>query len=405
MSITRIDGGVTAPKGFTAAGVAAGIKSGGKLDVSLLVSQVRCAAAAVFTTNQLKGASLLVGREHLEDRHAQAVIVNSGNANACTGERGLLDAQEMCRTLARLMNIPVTDIIPCSTGVIGIFLPLANVRKGIETAFDQLSKEGHKAMAEAILTTDLVPKESAYKIVAEGCEVHLGGCAKGSGMIHPNMATMFCFLTTDARIAPETLDTWLRDAVNQSFNRITVDGDTSCCDTVLILANGLGSGREIGDDDSDLCVQFKKALRHITWDLARAIACDGEGVQRTCLIKVRGTKSNEDATTIARAIAQSPLYKTAMAGGDPNWGRIINAAGYSGVQFDPNQVDLWIGDIKVMDRGMRATYEEADAAAVFSKKEFEVSLDLHQGTGESWYYTTDLTQGYIDINADYRHRT
>ena len=405
MTITRVDGGVTASKGFTATGVAAGIKSGGAPDLAVLASQVRCSAAAVFTTNKLKGAGVVVGHENLQDRHAQAVVVNSGNANACTGERGLLDASEMCRTLGRLMHIPSADVVPSSTGVIGVYLPLPNIRKGIEDAHAQLSSEGGASMAEAIMTTDTHPKQVAYKIVAAGQEVHIGGCAKGAGMIHPNMATMLCFLTTDARVEPDTLDRWLREAVDNSFNRMSVDGDTSCCDTVLVLSNGLSGGESIHNEASELGAEFRRALGAICWDLARALALDGEGVERACRIAVRGAKSVDDAKQVAKTIAVSPLVKTAIAGGDPNWGRIINAAGYSGVDFDPGLADLWIGEIRVMEKGQPAQFEESDAASVFRQEEFEVTLDLNAGREDYWYYTTDLTHGYVDINADYTHRT
>ncbi len=402
MAITKIEGGVTACKGFAASGISAGIKKNGKPDLGLLVSQVRCAAAATFTTNRLKGASLLIGQEHLHDHHAQAVVVNSGNANACTGERGLLDAQEMCRTLARLHNIPASDVIPSSTGVIGVYLPLPVVRKGIETAYAQLSVDGGRQFTQAIMTTDTRAKESAYKIVADGHEVHLGGCIKGAGMIHPNMATMLCFLTTDARIDPETLQTWLREAVNNTFNRCTVDGDTSCCDTVLILSNGLSCGEMIGDDLHALGREFKQALHAVCWDLAREMIRDGEGVKRTCRILIRGAKSESAAQAIAKSIAISPLVKTAIAGCDPNWGRILNAAGYSGADFDASRVDLWLGSVRVLDGGVPADYQEADAARVFQQDEYEITLDLHAGNAEGWYYTCDLTHDYIDINADYR---
>ena len=405
MSITPLGDGITAPKGYQAAGVACGIKSEGKLDLAVLASQVRCTAAAVFTANRLKGASLLVGQENLHDQHAQAVVVNSGNANACTGERGLLDAQEMCRTLGRLMSIPAADVIPSSTGVIGVYLPLPTIREGIQAAHSQLSREGGSQMAHAIMTTDTVPKESAYKIVAGGQEVRIGGCAKGAGMIHPNMATMLCFLTTDARVSPDILHAWLKDAVDQSFNRISVDGETSCDDTVLILANGLCGGETVHSEDTELGAAFKRALNAVCWDLARALVKDGEGVNRTMRITVRGAKSQDDADRAARGIAVSPLVKTAIAGGDPNWGRIINAAGYSGADFDPGAVTLWIGDVKVMESGVCARFDEAAAAAVFQMDEFEVVLDLNAGRAESWYYTSDLTHGYVDINADYTHRT
>ncbi len=399
------NGSVTTSRGFTAAGTACGIKKSGKLDLGLLVSQVRCATAGVFTTNVVKGASLLVSREHLSDGHAQAIVANSGNANAATGERGMLDAREMCRQVGRLKDIPTHDVLPNSTGVIGEYLPLPAIRKGIEDLISKLRDDEGEEFARAIMTTDTVPKFSARKVTCEGQTFSIGGVAKGSGMIHPNMATMFVFLTTDARINSNGLHIFLKQAVEMSFNRLTIDGDTSCDDTTLLMANGLASATEIVPDESPLANAFRDALQDLCIDLAYRLARDGEGVSKIVTIRVKGAKACEDAVQVARSMATSSLVKTAFNAQDPNWGRLITAAGYSGVSFDPNQSSLWIGHVKVMENGERANYEESDAATVMQQPEYEIILDLNQGGREDHYITTDLSHAYIDINADYRHRT
>ncbi|MFH1739343.1 MAG: bifunctional glutamate N-acetyltransferase/amino-acid acetyltransferase ArgJ, partial [bacterium] len=355
MSVKRCNGGVTAPMGFSAAGVSAGIKKGGRLDLGLLYSQVRSAAAAVCTTNQLKGESLQVSMEHLRDGYAQAVVVNSGNANACTGERGLLDAREMARAVGRLVNIPSQDVVVASTGLIGQFLPLPKIRKGIEQAVANLDPEGDSAMAKAIMTTDTVPKSAAYQVAESGRSFTLGGTAKGAGMIHPKMATMLAFLTTDARLAPDNLKHMLSEAIGRTFNRITVDRDTSCCDMVVILANGLATGEEI-DPASPLGHAFEEALLALCKDLSQQLVHDGEGTTKVAEIICKGARDELEAAKIAETIATSLLVKTALFGGDPNWGRIVNAAGYSGVSFAVDKVELWIGPIRVFADGMPTKY-------------------------------------------------
>jgi glutamate N-acetyltransferase/amino-acid N-acetyltransferase len=404
--IEKIESGsVTTPKGFKAAGIASGIKKSGKLDLGLLFSQVRCAAAGVFTTNVLKGASLLVSREHLTDGHAQAVIVNSGNANASTGERGMLDAREMCCCTARYLDIPAHDVLPSSTGVIGEYLPLPAIRTGIESLVPRLHENGGEEMARAIMTTDTVPKLTARRVTVEGHSFSIGGIAKGAGMIHPNMATMLVFLTTDARVNSSALHMFLMEAVDKSFNRLTIDGDTSCDDTVLLLANGLASGVEIVPDGDAIADAFREALQDLCLDLTLQLARDGEGVTKVVTIRVKGARTGDDAVRIARSMATSSLVKTAFHGQDPNWGRLITAAGYAGVSFDPNQTDMWIGNVNVMKNGERAMYEEIDAAAIMQQADYEVLIDLKQGDAKDFYITTDLSNAYIDINADYRHRT
>jgi glutamate N-acetyltransferase / amino-acid N-acetyltransferase len=399
------NGSVTSPQGYKAAGVSCGIKKSQKPDLGLLVSQVRCSAAGVFTTNTVKGASLLVARGNLEDGHAQAIIANSGNANACTGERGVLDAREITRMAGRVLDIPNQDILPNSTGVIGEYLPLPKVRKGIETIVSKLRDDGGVAMAEAIMTTDTFPKYAARRVSVDGLSFTLGGIAKGAGMIHPNMATMFGFLTTDARIGSANLRVFLKEAVDQSFNRFTIDGDTSCDDTVLLMANGLSCAKELAPGDGPVADAFQAALTDLCKELTYKLASDGEGVTKVVTIRVTGCASKDKATTIAKTIAISPLVKTAFHGEDPNWGRIINAAGYSPVDFDPTIVDMWIGDIQVMSKGEKADFLEDAAHQVMKQPRYEIVLAFHEGEQSDCYMTTDFSKDYVDINADYRHRT
>lgn len=402
---TLANGSVTSPKGYKACGVAAGIKSTGKLDLGFLVSQTRCATAGVFTTNQLKGASLLITKEHISDGYAQAVVVNSGCANACTGERGFLDAREIARCLGRKLNIASQDVLPSSTGVIGVYLPLPKIREAIDLAIPRLREDGGEEMAQAIMTTDTVMKSVAKKVVVDGREFTLGGCAKGAGMIMPMMATMLSFLTTDARVSPQNLQIFLKEAVERSYNRLTIDGDTSCDDTVLLMANGLSDSVEIVPGMGEAAEAFQQALNELCHDLVMKLAHDGEGVTKVATIQVRGTRSQAEAIRVARSIANSPLVKTAIHGSDPNWGRVLTAAGYCGVEFDPNIVDLWIGDIPMMKHGEPVRFDEAAAHALMEKSDYEITVDLHQGEASDFYITTDFSKDYVDINADYRHRT
>ncbi len=404
MTIKKIDGSVTTPMGFSASGVTCGIKKDNALDLGLLYSQVRCAAGGAYTTNQLKGASLLVSMEHLQNGHAQAVIVNSGNANASTGERGLLDAREIARTTGRHLDIAREDVVVASTGLIGEFLPLPKIRNGIQQAIAGLDPEGGPSMARAIMTTDTVPKYAAYRVNAEGRSITLGGVAKGAGMIHPKMATMLAFLSTDARVAQETLRPMLLETVGQSFNRITVDRDTSCCDMVVLMSNGLASSEEV-QPRTEFGKAFREALLLLCKDLASQLVHDGEGATKVAKIVCRGARDDLEATRIAETIATSLLVKTAIFGGDPNWGRIVNAAGYSGMPFDVDKTELWIGSIKVFENGTPTDYRESDVAEIFKQKEIQIVFDLHRGSSESEYLTSDLSHEYVKINSDYSHRT
>ncbi|MBZ0258177.1 bifunctional glutamate N-acetyltransferase/amino-acid acetyltransferase ArgJ [bacterium] len=396
-------GGVTSPQGFRAGGIAAGIKSNGALDIGVLVSETRCSAAGVFTTNRLKGASLLTTRESIQDGYGQAVYVNSGNANACTGEQGLKDARAIAQHIAKSLNLAEADALPNSTGVIGVFLPMEKVLAGIDGLLPKLSGEGSADFAHAMMTTDTVAKYSARKVTIDGKTFTLGASAKGSGMIHPNMATMLSFITCDAQLAPQAASTYLRDACDQTFNRLTIDGDTSCDDTVLLLANG-ASGVEI-DPSDESGKAFAEALYGICRDMVLRLAHDGEGVTKVAYIKVEGAATKQDAAQIAKTIAISPLVKTALHGCDPNWGRIINAAGYSGVEVDLNIADLWLDGIHLFSKGQPAKFSEDAAHQVMLGDEYTFRLALNAGGAADWYITTDFSKDYVDINADYRHRT
>lgn len=399
------DGSVTSPKGFQSAGVAAGIKSTGKLDLGLLVSETRCSAAAVFTRNVIKGASLLVSREHLRDGYAQCVVANSGNANACTGERGMLDAREMARIVAQCLKISEGDVLPASTGIIGEYLPLPAIRKGIEQAAEALSPDGGIRFAQAIMTTDTVPKHAARRVSRGETSFSLGGVAKGAGMIHPNMATMLVFLTTDLKVETAILKPLLLEAVDHTFNRFTIDGDTSCDDTVVLLANGRANAPEINDTAGPAYSALRDALFDLCSELTYRLAGDGEGVTKVVTIQVQGARTREEAARVARSIAISPLVKTAFHGEDPNWGRIVTAAGNSGVEFDPAAIDLKIGNHLVVDQGERGVYREEDVHGVMKNNQFEIVLTLNQGKEQDFYITTDFSKVYVDINADYRHRS
>lgn len=404
--VTIKDGNVTSPAGFEAAAVKAGVKYLDRLDLTLVVSRQPCTAAALFTQNQVAAAPVLIDRATIAANAGsiRAVVANAGNANACTGQSGMENARAMQRMTAEAIQCQPDQVLVLSTGVIGVQLPMDKVEAGIATASTRLSPDGGKSAAQAIMTTDTHAKQLAVQVRLPGGVVTIGGMAKGSGMIHPNMATMLGVITTDAAIDADTLDSLLRTAVDASFNRISVDGDTSTNDTVMLLANG-ASGVDISDADS---VQlFSEALSYLCTQLAKMIVKDGEGATKFVTIQVRSGSSEADAHAAAIAIATSPLVKTAFAGSDPNWGRILAAAGRAGILFDQNRTSLWIGlshpcDLQLVACGTPTDYLEADAAAIFRQDSFMVELDLGAGDGEATVWTTDLTHAYISINADYR---
>jgi glutamate N-acetyltransferase/amino-acid N-acetyltransferase len=400
------DGTVTSPAGFTAVAVAAGIKKENQLDLTLVVSETNCSCAAMFTKNQVVAAPVIVDRETLaeNDNRLRAVVINSKNANACTGEPGLTNARATQQAAAQVLGCEANQILVLSTGVIGVQLPMAKLKAGIVVGAKGLSRENGRLAAEAIMTTDTHPKHLAVTVGLPGGSVIIGGMAKGAGMIHPNMATMLAVLTTDAAIAPDVLDGLLRTAVNRSFNRISIDGDTSTNDTILLLANGV-SGMAVTDPDS--IAQFGAALNQLCTALAHMIVRDGEGATKFVEIQVTGAASEADAHQIANTVATSPLVKTAFAGSDANWGRLLMAAGRAGVVFDQTKINLWIGtaqpdELQLVANGTPTEYLEKDAAAVFAEPEFMVRLDLGVGGETAVVWTTDLSHDYVSINADYR---
>ncbi len=402
----QLDGSTTSSIGFTAVAVAAGIKKENQLDLALVVSETDCSCAAMFTQNQVVAAPVIVDRETLvaNNNRLRAVVVNSKNANACTGEPGLANARAIQQAAARALGCEANQILVLSTGVIGVQLPMDRLVAGIAVGVDGLSAANGRFAAEAIMTTDTHPKHLAITVELPGGPVTIGGMAKGAGMIHPNMATMLAVLTTDAAVAPDVLDGLLRTAVNQSFNRISIDGDTSTNDTILLLANGM-SGTAVSDPHS--LVQFGTALNQLCTSLAQMIVRDGEGATKFVEIRVEGAQSEADAHQIANTIATSPLVKTAFAGSDANWGRLLMAAGRAGVPFDQTLINLWIGvhranELQLVASGTPTAYQEAAAAAVFAEPEFKVRLDLGMGEETAVVWTTDLSHDYVSINADYR---
>jgi glutamate N-acetyltransferase/amino-acid N-acetyltransferase len=401
-TISTIVGGVTTPRGFRAAGISAGIKANRGLDLALLVSDVPAQTAAVFTTNLAIAAPVVVSREHLarSGGATRAIVVNSGCANACTGDDGLRIAREMAAETGRLVDCPAEQVLVASTGVIGVSLPIDKIRSGVPAAFAALGHDTAQGAlaARAIMTTDPFPKESATEISIGGREVRIGGMAKGSGMIEPMMATMLGFVTTDASVPKALLDRALREAVNDTFNAITVDGECSTNDCVMLLANG-ASGVSIDDASYPA---FVAGLTAVCRDLALGIVRGGEGATKLVKVVVTGGASSAEARKAAKAIANSLLVKTAIHGGDPNWGRLIAVAGRAGVAFELSRAAVLIGPTVLFKNGK--PYDEAapEAAEYLKGKELTVSVDLGAGSASSTVWTCDLSAEYVRINADYR---
>ena len=398
----EIPGGVTAPLGFRAAGLHCGIKRA-RPDLALILSDVPAACAAVFTTNRVKAAPVLVSMEHVRSGKCRAAVVASGNANACTGPKGLEDARTMANVTGEVLGIPPDEVIVASTGVIGVPMPIEKVCEGIRLAAGALDPgpTGGAAAAEAILTTDRTLKEVAVEGDVGGHRVRIGGIAKGSGMIHPNMATMLAFVTTDAAITPGMLRRALARSVERSFNMITIDGDTSTNDMAVAFANGTAGNPTVASEDASFDA-FSKGLDHVTGTLARMIVQDGEGATRIIKVEVRGGKTEWDARRIARTIASSNRVKTAVFGADPNWGRVLAAAGRAGVEFDADLVDVFIGDVLVARSGAAVEFDEGRARDAMARKEVLIVVDLHAGAESACAYTCDLTYEYVRINASYR---
>ncbi len=404
----KIKGGVTAAKGYEAAATAAGIKYTDRTDMAMIYSQVPCIAAGTFTTNVVKAAPVRWDMQVVKSgANVQAVIVNSGIANACTGEEGFGYCRETARAAAAALNISENGVLIGSTGVIGKQLPIDKVSAGIMALAEKKkpSLENGTGAAKAIMTTDTCEKEIAVTIQVGGQTVTIGGMAKGSGMIHPNMCTMLAFLTTDAVIAKETLQKALSEDVGDTYNMISVDGDTSTNDTVLLLANGMAENPEIVYETEDY-QKFKEALHVINEYLAKKIAGDGEGATALFEVKAIGCESVEQAKTLAKSIVCSNLTKAAIAGHDANWGRILCAMGYSGAQFNPEKVDLFFeskaGRLQIIENGTAVDYSEEKATKILSESEVTAIADVKMGDKEATAWGCDLTHGYIDINADYR---
>ncbi len=390
---------VTAPKGFRCSGVHAGVKKT-RRDVGLLVSDFPCVCAGRFTQNRFLSPAVRVTKEHLGKGNVQAVICNSGNANAATGSRGMKDAKKMTRIAAKELGLQADQVLVCSTGIIGTFLPMTKIKTGIQEAAKSLATGEDERMIEAIMTTDIRLKAAVRRLTVDGREVVIGGIAKGSGMIHPNMATMHAYITTDAQVNHEALDRALGDAVSESFNALSVDGDTSTSDSVLIFANGQSDTEEITLDHPSYS-SFRSQLKQVCIDLARQMARDGEGAEHLVRIVCQGAANTEDAREVGRTLATSLLVKTAVFGKDANWGRIIAAIGRTQASFDPDQVRVWIADQLLFEKGMAAKYDEATVEAGMAEEEVEIRVDLGEGKAEMTVYTCDLSYDYVRINAEY----
>ena len=389
-------GTVTSPRGFLAGAVEAGIKSPDKLDLAVLCSEKPCVAAGVFTSNLIKSAPVVLSKKHLRDQKAQAIVVNSGCANACTGDSGMADAIEMSKLAADKLGLSIKDVLVVSTGVIGVPLPMDQIRPGIRR-FVPTKDGGHK-LARAMMTTDTFPKEIAVAVESKMGRFTIGGVAKGAGMIHPNMATLLAFLTTDATMDADFLQSALQQAVANSFNMVTIDGDTSPSDTVVILANGLAGTAKINKTNGEV---FQKALEEVCLYLAKCIARDGEGATKLIEIVIESALNEAQARLAARTIAGSTLFKAAMYGNDPNWGRIVAALGRSGAKVNERKLEVYLNGVRVMKQGAPVHFDEQGMRASLADKEVSVRLCLNLGQGEAVAWGCDLSEEYVTINSAY----
>ena len=408
MDIREVKGGVTVPKGFKAGAAAAGIKYQGRNDMAMIVSDVPCVSAGVFTSNKVKAAPVLWDKRIVDSGEPmQAVVANSGIANACTGEEGFKACEDTAKAVERFLNIPAAYVAVASTGVIGMQLDVKKLQQGVELMSVSLSGdiEGGTLASKAIMTTDTINKEIAVSFDIGGKEASIGGMAKGSGMIHPDMCTMLSFLTTDVSIEGSLLKKALKETADATFNMITVDGDTSTNDTLLILSNGLSGNKKIEKEDGDY-ETFKAALLKVCTYLARTLAGDGEGATKLFEAKVVNAKSLKDARILARSVVGSSLSKAAIFGCDANFGRFLCAMGYSGVEFDQNDTELFLEgggeSVKVFDRGRPVPFDEEKATALMKNKEVRVFINMNEGRYEASAWGCDLTYDYVKINADYR---
>ena len=393
---------VTAPQGFWAAGLASGVKVSGKPDLGLLVCPTGATAAAVFTTNRIVSAGVQVSREHIKSRKAYGVVVNSGNANACTGKPGLANARKMCALTAGHLGVEPEEVLVASTGIIGHQLPMEKVARGIADAGPLLSdsQKGGLAFSQAIMTTDTKLKKAYRELRIERTPVRIAGTVKGAGMIGPNLATTLLFITTDAAISKSLLGKALKEAIDQSLNRLTVDGHQSTNDTAMLLASGLAGNPPI-NSPSRSCDLFVKALTELCTDLVRQMALDAEGATRMFKVVVKGASTKAEAVKAARAVADYPLFKCAVHGGDPNWGRIICAVGSSGVNLNPNKVSCRLNNLYVFRNGTPTDFNPKEAARIVSQREHTITVGLGVGQASDFYYGCDLSAEYVRINADY----
>ena len=400
-----IEGGVTAAKGFTASGIHCGIrKNQSKKDLAMIKSEVKAAAAAVYTQNKVYGAPITVTRNNIADGYAQAVIVNSGNANTCNSD-GVEKAEMMCDIASKALSVDKNDVIGASTGVIGMSLDVTPIATSAEKLASQMTADGGNDAAYAIMTTDTIPKECAVEFEIGGKIVTLGACCKGSGMIHPNMATMLCFATTDCAISPAMLQKALSDIVKDTFNMISVDGDTSTNDMVCVMANGFAENEMIAEENEDFEI-FKAALKEVSVKLSRLIACDGEGAQRLLECTVKSAPDEITAKKIAKSIICSSLVKTALFGADANWGRILCAIGYTEGDFAIDTIDVYLssckGEVKVCENGFGIEFSEEKAKEILLESEIVLTVIMNQGEFDATAWGCDLTYDYVKINGDYR---
>jgi glutamate N-acetyltransferase/amino-acid N-acetyltransferase len=401
MKTTQHSGSITFAKGFLANGTACGIKKNGKPDLALLYSESPASVAAVFTTNQIKAAPVQLSSKRAAAGSARAIVINAGNANACTGKRGMTDAEKMSELVGHHLGLPEAQILVASTGVIGQYLPMDKITTGIEAACRSLSVDGGEEASRAILTTDTFAKEYSTTITLGGKPVRLGGMAKGSGMIHPNMATLLGFITTDAAIGKDALQQALAAACDKSFHCISIDGDTSTNDMVVVMANGRAGNKPLTNLAGE-GAKFAAALTQVCQELARRVVLDGEGATKFIQVQVKGAATFDAARKAAMAIARSSLFKTAMFGMDANWGRVLCALGNSGVPIQPAKVDVSFGSLIVAKEGAAVAFSEAKALGLLKRKEVEVCVDLHLGKAEATVFTSDLSYDYVKINASYR---
>ena len=395
-----IDEGTPTVRGFKAAAVASGLKKVHGLDLALIVSERAATAAGVFTTNKVKAAPVILSQKNIQNGTATAIIANAGNANACTGKPGLADTDLTADLVGKALGISPDEILVASTGVIGQRLDMDKVKKAIPGLKEVLTPEGMPMAAQAIMTTDSFPKTSSFDGTAQNRPYRIVGLAKGAGMIMPNMATMLCFILTDIQIAPDDLQKVLRVSTEKTFNRITVDGDTSTNDMVLMLANGMAGNENLSKQDR---IQFEEGLSGVMEALAQMIVKDGEGATKLVDVEIKHAFSPEDAQKAARTVANSSLVKTAFYGQDPNWGRIMAALGRANIEMDETRVDIRVNDVQIVSGGLGSGVEaEKRAAEIMTRKEFVLSIDLHLGSHRDHIITCDLTHEYININADYR---